>query len=627
MNNKAKKAGIVLLILLLVLTAGCVTVQLFRQGVIPGIETLDTMGLNVNMQGEPVRIDSWYDGEMYHFFLPSGAEPEKLSFDTGYGVTLQRADGGEKQLYQADTPLTGLELETEYLVGCRHDSLIGLEPSAVFHRGENIFSVHITTENGDIASILDVRGDKVRGHLLAADPQCKILYEGPLTYIKGRGNASWFFDKKAFKIKLQQEADLLGLGTAREFCLLSQQMDGTMLRNKIAFDLAAQVGLAYTPDAQFADLYIDGEYWGLYLVTDQVDISEGSVDIPGMTEQMEYFNSGSLSGYPQRQTEDLTYFDIPRDPQDITGSYLLEMDKFYFERKPSRFKTPQISCVTLKNPQYASKNQVEYISRQVGELETALQTWNYSQVRPHIDEESWVRMGILQEVMVNYDFMGSSQYFYKLPDRDGEISPICAGPVWDMDYTLQRFAPNVLMMNYQSWYNYLYGMPEFNLQIKQTYNEVFRPLIQELMDTGVDGYAETIRPSAEMNDCRWAALHAEKYGGEGRFQRELNTMKAYLGRRITFLDDLWIQQVPMHGIWLTSDKDAPRWYVSFFYRPGQPFEPPEKFTNPVGYELTGWYYGTPENPGDPIRPGDPVYRQDYVFAKYEPIPGEGEAQP
>ena len=90
--------------------------------------------------------------------------------------------------------------------------------------------------------------------------------------IRGRGNATWLWEKKPYSLTLSKSADLLGMGAAKEWILLTNAPDPTHLRNKIAYDLAAEVGLLYSPESNWVDLYLNGEYTGLYLLTERNEI-------------------------------------------------------------------------------------------------------------------------------------------------------------------------------------------------------------------------------------------------------------------------------------------------------------------------------------------------------------------
>ena len=97
---------------------------------------------------------------------------------------------------------------------------------------------------------------------------------------KGRGNTSWtMYDKKGYQIKFAKKTNVLGMGKAKKWVLLSNGSDPTMVRNATAFNMAKKMGLAYTPDYQFVDFWVDGEYQGTYMVTEKIEIGSDRVDL------------------------------------------------------------------------------------------------------------------------------------------------------------------------------------------------------------------------------------------------------------------------------------------------------------------------------------------------------------
>lgn len=625
MKNWTKGLGIGLLVIVLLGSFLYLSYYSDPDGA-PFAESLDSIQLTAEMGGTRIPLRFWVDGPLCCYAIPSGCTQEMLSFESEYGVTLRRADQGSESRINLFTgePLKTVEWDTEYLVGCYDKNGYAYEIPVKFMHGESIPSMHITTKGGNIGPVLESKETKLGGSILLLDGQGELLLHTKLDYIKSRGNASFHFHKKAFNLKFRESYDLLGLGRAQKFCLLSQELDGTHLRNKISYDMAKESGMPFSPDSEFVDLYIDGNYWGLYLLTDKIDVGEGSVQIRDLEQEMEDINTKNLESYPEIDEDYRIYSQIPRVPLDITGGYLLEVDKFYHHEKHSQFEVDEFDMVTLKRPQYVSREQMDYISGVVLDMERALQSEDYERIQEHIDLDSWVKMGILQEIMINYDFMGSSQFFYKDMDDWGETSKIYAGPIWDMDHTLEIFTPNLMMMNYQLWYSHLYHTPEIYEQIRTTYRDVFSPMNHALLDGGIDERAAQIRPSVMMNQSRWAnsytASYSELDGSPQRFDTALADMKDYLQQRTDFLDAVWIREEPTHTVRVTRSRKKPYWYLTYFNLDGQPFMMPHDPSPRPGYEFLGWYHGSPEEPGPMVVPGEPVYEDWEVYAKYNQVP-------
>ena len=118
----------------------------------------------------------------------------------------------------------------------------------------------------------------------------------------GRGNSTWSFDKKPYKLRLKRPLAMIpGKAESRRWILLANAADKTMLRNAIASVAGEQTSLPFNPSYRFVDFVINGEYQGTYQLTEAVEIAPGRVDIT-----------------PQRIP--------PRPDDDLSGGYLLEID-------------------------------------------------------------------------------------------------------------------------------------------------------------------------------------------------------------------------------------------------------------------------------------------------------------
>ena len=106
-----------------------------------------------------------------------------------------------------------------------------------------------------------------------------------LEYIRGRGHGTWSADKKPYRIKLRENADLLGMGPNKHWVLLANRYDHSLLRNRLISYIGTEFGLAFTPKCLPVDLGVNGEYYGSYLLSEQIRIGENRVDIDELTEE------------------------------------------------------------------------------------------------------------------------------------------------------------------------------------------------------------------------------------------------------------------------------------------------------------------------------------------------------
>lgn len=98
--------------------------------------------------------------------------------------------------------------------------------------------------------------------------------------IKGRGNATWTYPKKPYKIKLDKKAPILGMEEAKDWVLLANYCDKTLLRTGIAFKLSRLMNFPWTPDDRFVELVLNGEYMGNYQLVEPIEQGTNRVNIP-----------------------------------------------------------------------------------------------------------------------------------------------------------------------------------------------------------------------------------------------------------------------------------------------------------------------------------------------------------
>ena len=155
-----------------------------------------------------------------------------------------------------------------------------------------------------------------------------------LTQVRCRGNSSFkYFLKKSYQFKLTTKSNLFGMGKSKTWLLIGNGRDRSQLRNYITSAMAEYVGLQYTPEMVYADLYMNGEYRGLYLLTEKIQVSSSRVDIADLGEATQALNDQPLSKYSRiggKTSADVKnrhgkYYDIPNEPEDITGGYLMEV--------------------------------------------------------------------------------------------------------------------------------------------------------------------------------------------------------------------------------------------------------------------------------------------------------------
>ena len=245
--------------------------------------------------------------------------------------------------------------------------------------------IYLTTSHGGLDALDGYRGITETGTILMLNADGGIEYSGELEKLTAHGNSSWDYSKKKpYNFKLPKKADLYGMGKAKKWTLIANYLDHSMMRNKLTEEMCKAAGMDHVIDSVFVDLYADGSYRGTYQLYERVQIQKNRVNIRDLEEETEELNEEDLDDYPHKvsgadSTNDYIensykYYDIPNDPADITGGYLLQFQQWnrYGFKCESGFVTSRGQAIGIDGPEYASKAQVEYIRSFVQDMEDAI---------------------------------------------------------------------------------------------------------------------------------------------------------------------------------------------------------------------------------------------------------------
>jgi spore coat protein CotH len=333
--------------------------------------------------------------------------------------------------------------------------------------------------------------------------------ESPMK-IRGRGNSTWEFPKKPFQMKLDDKAEFLGMPKDKKWLFLAEYADKTMLRNKIAYEMGYISNLDWTPQARFAEVFINGEYNGTYNVTQKVEESNNRVALG---------DTGYLLELDQLER--------------------LDFDDVYFESTATdKF------IVNVKEPslEYDSE-QYSYIVNLIGDFESALFGANFTSelngYRQYIDIDSFVDWFLISEITKNVDSMFfSSIYLNVIPGEQ-----IKMGPLWDfdlafgnVDYADSRY-PEGWWVKYNPWYERLFQDPYFVAKVKERF-EYFNNN-QDLIINKIDSYSEQLKWAQEENDDKWQTMGVFVWPNPvvfDTYQEEVDNMKSWYSTRMSWLE-------------------------------------------------------------------------------------------
>ena len=322
------------------------------------------------------------------------------------------------------------------------------------------------------------------------DKTPETLHDIPLNYIRGRGNSTWGqADKKPYKIKLDEKLDLFGMGENKEWALLASRYDASMLRNRCAFYLGEEMGLAFTPQCVPVEFYMNDEYLGCYLLSETVDIGGSRVDIEELS--------------PEDNEE-----------PEISGGYLFSlMCEEYLSQEPAAnaIKTDNGVIFVAKDPSFdpadgeISEEQKAYLKEYLQKTEDEIMS-NSQNIGQYLDLQSAADYWWIQEFVQNEDgFITTSSYLYK--DRNGKLY---FGPLWDFDSSWDYFfyePRSTEGFNFTSmpWIDYMRANnTDFQRILKERYEVLDATLEEMVKDNGeIDRLAEENREAWEKDHEKW----------------------------------------------------------------------------------------------------------------------------
>lgn len=383
-------------------------------------------------------------------------------------------------------------------------TLLEVLPAQVFAK------INIVTDGGVPVDSKDVY---VNGTVMVepngVDPTW--AYTGAMK-IKGRGNSTWSMPKKPFKIKLNAANPMLGMPSDKEWVLLANYSDKTLMRNEIAFETGRRIGMAYVPRSRTVEVTLNGTELGTYLLTEQVKVAPNRVDAVAT---------------------------------DVTGGYLLELDR---RLDGTYFTTTRSVPYVIKEPSTLTADQTTYISTYVQQAEDALNSADFADpltgYANYIDVDSFVDWFIVSEISKNVDAANfSSIYFYK--SSGGKL---VMGPLWDFDlgfgncdYADAEFPTGWYIRTGSPWFSRLFQDPAFSQKVKQRWNQLKSKSadLNGIMRM-VDRNAYAFDLLQQKNFTLWDILNVYVWPNRivtGSYSGEVDAMKAWITERMTWMDN------------------------------------------------------------------------------------------
>ncbi len=346
--------------------------------------------------------------------------------------------------------------------------------------------------------------------------------------LRGRGNSSWrqSIDNntaRPYQVKLEKSMNIMGMGKAKSYTLL--KADQLQTTAKIFLNMGTDMGVAFTPSAELVTVYLNGEYRGMYTLSEKVEVHEERVNISNLEDEIDL----------AMETAGTTNVDDVIGDIDITGGYLLEIDN---SSEPLQFKA-QTNSLTIKAPEnlddhMGADSNYAYITELMTDLFNAVYGDGYLKDDDYaghpgyagkhftevMDMDSVTRYFLEQEISSNRDNCLGSTFFYK--DKDSIDGKIHMSPVWDNDRcgsnadierwvlpTMVQNEPNsdtdtffAAMCKHREFLSYVVAYYENNTNynnIKQT----FEDYANGNKNTEIRGMSEYVKNDADMTRQRW----------------------------------------------------------------------------------------------------------------------------
>ncbi len=389
---------------------------------------------------------------------------------------------------------------------------------------QNIPVVRITTDGN--APILDKK-NYVKGTITISDPEkhySDSTHFNARMGIRGRGNSTWGWPKKPWKVKLEEKASLLGMPADKEWALLANYADRTLMRNIVALKISEICGFKWTPRLRSVEVYLNNQYQGVYTLCEHKKVSSDRVDIDVADEN-----------------------DAPE-----AGGYYLEMEENQDET--TCWWTGMGVPMMFSEPEVPTPAQLEYVKKLFKDFEASLYSSEMADPEKgyaaYIDVDSFINYYILQELVKNIDGNLRKSSFITI-EAGGKMEMY---HVWDFDLTLGNcgyFDGSVgngpegfWIKDFTSgcwrgdnWFNLMMKDPAFTARLKTRWNEL-KPELSTISGF-IDDQAVVLGKAQERNFKKWninSSVDWVKFPSLGSYEKEVDYLRYFYTERLDWLD-------------------------------------------------------------------------------------------
>ncbi len=507
--------------------------------------------------------------DRYELYLPGFLSPEDLQVSTPWYLSVSLPMEGSLPL-EEDIPI-----KLSFLWGTRAGYTLRIYQCAAPQ------TIWIEAQDGVLEDIHADQSRQREVHVTITDAAGSSEYAGTST-MAGRGNGTWEWEKKPYDLTFSQPVSVGPFEDIDKLCLLAEYYDRSKLRNALSYHAARLLEFPYATEYAFADLYVNGEYLGLYGLATKREY-EKHIQSDGIEAVFELSSSG----------------------------------------KGQEISTDMGKLVRIR---YGNEADIQY---KVEQMETALLNRDWETLNRHINLQSWAEKYVLDEFLYNYDLSLTSQYFYL--DASDQIS--CMLP-WDYEWVLYpRLYPDAPEKEYalcanwnrDNWYMLLLEQEAFREKVLSILDTVYTPAFFRELEDYMALCQQQIQASWRCDQIRWAESYRSSHGAEpDSFPLE--------GHRQGFGDYFPLRRQVLEDIFENWEDQC---LILFYSQVGEDFwEAPLQLILPRGSDLTahhqqitamsptypgccfqGWF--TPE--GVPLEDISLVTEDLTLVAHYQPL--------
>ena len=339
--------------------------------------------------------------------------------------------------------------------------------------------------------------------------------------IRGRGNSTWeWYPKKPYRLKLDEKAEILGLAADKDWVLLANYRDPTHLMNTFVFEMGERLGIPYPNHTRYVELTVNGDYKGLYQLTEQVEQGKNRVAID------------KHEGW-------LLALDVDDGPADSPGADDNFWSKVY--RMPVCVKSPE--------PSDEDPNVVGNARVALEALESTILSHDYDALKEIMDIPVMIGYLLIQEFIYNVEVAAPRSIFLHR-DKGGKWT---YGPLWDFDAgfdfdwghmydghsffsdyreTVLGTDPANHVSNYtytSSFFTDMWKNKQFVNEVKARWKQI-KPRIMAEFWPETKRYAEATAEAMARDAQRWPI--------DKQYQTEINRMEKWLNSRAIYMDNI-----------------------------------------------------------------------------------------